>query len=427
MEIEIPYKPRDYFNEFHETLKRWIIIVAHRRSGKTTAALNHLQRSALQISHSRFAYIGPTYGMAKDIAWEMIKYYARPIPGIKFNEVELTVIYPNNSRLTLYSADNPERLRGRGFWGVVFDEPCQQPPNIFTEIIRPTLADHNGYAIWIGTPKGHNEFYRFFQKAKESEDWYNLLLTVQDTKILSEKELTDARKQMSEDEFNQEFMCSFEAALKGAYYSQELAKAREEKRIKLIPYERELKVHTAWDLGIGEAMAIGFFQRVRNEIRMIDYWQGIGDEDLVVAIKAVKNKPYIYGIHFAPHDIKVKELGSGKSRLETAEGLGIKFEIVPEMSVDDGIDAAKRMFNRLWIDEKNCQLFLDYIGQYRREWQEKKGIFKDKPLHDFTSHAADVLRYAAIVENKMVNVDFSREDFLRVQRIREQRKKHELL
>jgi phage terminase large subunit len=341
--------------------------------------------------------------MAKNVAWDLLKHCASPIPGVDFNEVELTVKYPNGSKLTLYGADNPDSLRGIGLWGVVFDEYSQQPSNIFTEIIRPALADHEGYAIWIGTPKGKNELYRLYLRGKSEEGWLSLLMTVEDTKLLPEAELADARKQMSADEFAQEFYCSFDASIKGAYYAQEIAEARHAGRVKPFAYDRALLVHTVWDLGKGPNMAVGFYQRSGTEVRKIDYWEGSGDEALPDAIRILQAKSYVYGKHFVPHDIEVVELGSGVSRLETAKKLGVNFEIVPKLSVQDGIDAAKRMWPRLWVNETNCQLWLDAIAQYRREWDDRRGMFKDTPLHDWTSHGADEFRYAAVMEEKMRN------------------------
>ena len=405
--VEIPYDPRSYFLPVHNSNKRWIVIVAHRRSGKTTASLNHLQRDALRTPNSRYAYIAPTYKQAKNIAWDIIKFYSRVIPKIEYNEAELTVKYQNGSRLTLYGADNPDSLRGIGLWGVVFDEYSQQPSNIFSEIIRPALADHSGYAIWIGTPKGKNEFFRLYQKGKKELDWMSLLLTVKETMILANSELEDARKIMTEDEYEQEFMCSFEAAIKGAYYAEEIRRAFSEKRITSIYKDSTLKVHTVWDLGIGDAMSIGFFQKTPSELRMIDYFEG-SDKGLNYYVAILLEKKYKYGKHFAPHDIEVRELTTGKSRLEIARQMGINFHVVPKLSIEDGINAVRLMFPRLWIDEK-LMYFLDSISQYRKEWDVKKGMFKDDPLHNWTSHAADMLRYAAIIEQKMVNEDQRRE------------------
>jgi hypothetical protein len=205
-EVVIPYSPRPWARDFHANAKRWSVLVIHRRAGKTTAAINHLQRDALRNAGSFYAYVAPTYKQAKLIAWDLLKQYSRVIPGIDYNESELTVKYPNGSKIRLFGADNPDSLRGIGLWGVVFDEYSQQPSNIFSEIIRPALADHADYAIWIGTPKGRNDFYRLYLAAQDDPAWYARLLSVHETGILSAEELQDARKVMTEEEYNQEFL-----------------------------------------------------------------------------------------------------------------------------------------------------------------------------------------------------------------------------
>ena len=410
--ITIDYTPRIWSNRIHNTDKRWIVVVAHRRCGKTTMALNHLQRDALKIPDSRWGYISPTYKQSKFIAWDMIKKYARVIPGVVFNESELTVKYPNGSKLTLYGADYPDSLRGMGFWGVIFDEYSQQPSNIFSEIIRPALSDHKGYAIWIGTPKGKNEFYRLYEQGLQDDNWLSVLLTVQNTNIISQEELDEAKKVMTEDEFNQEFNCSFEASIKGAYYSKPLANARIENRITNVPYDSALLVHTVWDLGKGQNMAIGFYQKFGKEIRKIDYWEGSNEDGIPQAIKAIKEKDYVYGKHFAPHDIKAVDLSTGKTRIETAKSLGINFEVVPDIGVNNGINAGKLMFRRLWVDQTKCSMWLDAISQYHQEWDDKRGCFRDNPYHNWTSHGADEYRYASIIEDKMSNEDIQNQQRL---------------
>jgi phage terminase large subunit len=303
-------------------------------------------------------------------------------------------------------------------WGVGFDEYSQQPSNIFSEIISKALADHLGYAIFFGTPKGKNEFHRIYQAALSNPEWIVVFKTIDDSLRDEEGEtinnlrvaLEDDRKLveqglMTEDEFNQEWYCSFEAAIKGAYYASQLAEARKQGRIKLVPYDPVLKVHTVWDLGVGQNLAIGMYQRVGAETHMIDYWEGSNKDGIPQAIKALQNKPYIYGKHFVPHDAEGTESGTGKTRLATAKELWpqASFEVNPMLRVDDGIAKGRAMFSRLWIDETNCQLFLDYIAQYRQAWDEDRGMFKEKPEHDFTSHAADVHRYAAVIEDQMTN------------------------
>ena len=395
------YMQRDWAKPFHASEKRYMVLVVHRRAGKTTAALNFMQVSALKNSNRRYAYIAPTYKQAKNTAWAILKYYSKDIPGIEHRETDLTVRYPTGSTITLFGADSPDSLRGMGLAGVVFDEYSQQPSNIFSEIVRPMLVDHNGYAIWIGTPKGKNEFYRLYEHALNDPDRLALKLTVDDTKVIDAQEIEDARKSMSEDEFKQEWYCSFNASLKGSVYGTELAQLRSARRIKQVPHDTGEKVYTVWDLGVGAAMAVGFFQRIGSEMRMIDYWQGAANESLPEAIRAVNAKPYDYGKHFAPHDVTVREISSGMPRVEIARNLGITFDITPSMLVASGIEKAKILFSRLWVDETNCRLWLDAIAQYCRGWDDTHGMFKDTPRHDWTSHAADVLRYAAIVESEM--------------------------
>lgn len=395
MKITIPYNPRKQMQEFHNSDARWKVLVIHRRFGKTTASLNHLQRDALKTPNARFAYIAPTYKAAKNIAWDMIRQYSHMIPGIQYNIAELTVIYPNGSKLTLYGADNPDSLRGIALWGVVFDEYSQQPSNIFTEVIAPALADHKGYAIWIGTPKGKNEFYRLSQKAKQGGDWKVWILKASETGVLSDEEIKVQRGLLSPDEYDQEFECSFEASTKGAYYKDQIAKMRDEGRICSVPYEVMLPVYTWWDLGMSDSTAIGFFQFAGREIRMIDYYEASG-EGLNHYAGILQKKGYTYAEHYAPHDIQVRELGTGKSRKEVAAGFGINFLIAPNLPIIDGINMVRMRLNRMWIDETACERFIDAISQYRKEWNEKMGDYKATALHDWTSHAADMLRYFAV-------------------------------
>jgi hypothetical protein len=395
-EITIPYKAREWAKAFHSCGKKLIVLVLHRRCGKTVASINHLIRECFKSSDidQRYAYIAPTYKQAKNVAWDVLKRFASKVPHTKFNEAELRCDFSNGSRITLYGADNPDALRGIGLWGVVFDEYSQQPSNIYSEIILPALADHQGFAIWIGTPKGKNEFYKLYEQAQTDPDFFHLRLGASETGLVDKDYLRRAKQRMTEDEYNQEFECSFEGSTKGAYYGEELSSARSQGRIREVPWEPLLGVTTAWDLGIRDSTAIGFFQFTGNEIRMIDYYEGEG-MGLDHYVKIIREKPYIYDRHIAPHDIAVKELGSGRSRLEMAEMLGINFDICENIPVADGIQAVRSIFPRLYIHKK-YDSFVNALSQYRKEWDDKKGHFKDKPLHDWTSHSADMLRYLAV-------------------------------
>lgn len=183
--------------------------------------------------------------------------------------------------------------------------------------------------------------------------------------------------------------------LKGAYYRTQLARARNEGRIGNVPYDAELPVYTWWDIGVGDSTAIGFFQNIGREWRMIDYHEATG-EGLPYYVDVLKDKGYKYASHYAPHDIRVREFSSGRSRIEQAADLGIRFDIAPDISIEDGINAVRSRFDELWIDENKCKIFVDAVSQYQKEWNDKMGDYKNTPLHDWTSHAADMLRYWAV-------------------------------
>jgi hypothetical protein len=415
--ITIPYHPRKWAEAFHGAITRWIVLVLHRRAGKTTAILNHLQRDAVRVPKSQYAFIAPTYKQAKRIAWEILKDISRPISGCEANESELILKYPNGSRIFLAGSENVDALRGIPLWGGGQDESAQQPPNLFTEVISKCLADHLGYWIWAGTPKGKGNFYKTYQVAVQNPKEYTTIFKTIDDSLRDEEgetidnlriALDDDRRlvelgQMTQEEFEQEWYCSFEAAIKGAYYARQIADARKQGRIKCVPYDQNLKVHTVWDLGVGNNLAIGFYQRIGRETHMIDYWEGTEKDGIPQAIVAIKRKEYIYGKHFAPHDVRATEQGTGKTKLETAESLGITFDVIPSLHVSDGINAGQLFWSRLWIDEERCSIWLEAIAQYKQKWDESKGIFLDKPDHDWTSHKGDVHRYAAIVEEEMTN------------------------
>lgn len=335
--------------------------------------------------------------MAKNIAWDILKKSSLVVPGVEYNEAELTARYPNGSKITLYGSDNPDSLRGIGLWGVVFDEYSQQPSNIFSEIISPALSDHRGYAIWIGTPKGHNDFYRLYEKAKADPDWFSFVLSADSSGILPVEELAVQRKNMTQEEYDQEYLCSFEAAIKGAYYAKELSLARAEGRITSVPHDRKLPVYTWWDLGIGDATAIIFVQKTEFQWRIIDAYQASG-EALHHYARVLQERGYNYATHYAPHDIEVRELGSGTSRKEIAASIGLNFEVAPKLPVEDGINAVRMAFNKLWFDETKCATLLDALSLYRKEWDDAKGDFRMKPTHDWTSHYSDAVRYMAVTD-----------------------------
>ena len=410
-QVEIPYKPRPLQREVHELRRshRFVVLVCHRRFGKTVLGVNELQRSALTTKRQRprVAYIGPTYRQGKSVAWDYMQFYSRPVPGVQVNQAELRVDYPNQGQMRIYGADNPDSLRGIYLDDVAFDEYGLHPSQTYTEVIAPALVDRGGSALFMGTPNGKNQFWDIAQHAKArvaagDQDWAYAEYKASQTGLLDEAYLSQARAVMTADEYAQEFECSWEAAVKGAIYSKELETARLDKRIGPVPYDPALPVDTDWDLGIGDAMAIWFSQSTRSgEVRLIDYMEGSG-EGFPFYARAMATKPYVYGKHWAPHDIQVRELSSGRSRLEVARAQGIKFEITPRMQdstageVEEGIHAVRMLFPRCWFDAEKCKLGLESLMGYRRDYNQRLGEFKATPVHDWASHGADAFRGLAV-------------------------------
>ena len=399
-EVTIPYKPRPLQLALHRAVeaKRWATVVCHRRFGKTVWAVNHLQKAALLCPRQRprFHYIAPTYRMGKQASWDYLKFYSAPIPGIEKNEAELRINYPNGGQVQILGADNPDSMRGIYSDGAVFDEYGLQPPNVFSEVMRPAFSDRQGWGVFMGTPNGKNQFYDAHEQARRDPAWHLAVYKASDTQIIPQAELDDARRQMTADEYAQEYECSFEAAVKGAIYSKELEEARNDGRVTRVPVDPLLPIDTTWDLGVGDATSIWFSQSLRSgEVRLVDYYENSG-EGLPHYAKVLKDKGYTYGEHWAPHDIQVKELGSGRSRLETARSLGITFRVCPKVSLDDGIHAARMLFAVCWFDAEKCRAGLEALQHYRKDYNSRLNEFKDVPVHDWASHGADAFRYLAV-------------------------------
>lgn len=400
--IIIPYTPRPQFIAYHERTERFAKIVAHRRFGKTVGCMNDKVKQAISNTREfpppRYSYIAPTYTQAKDVAWGYLKHYSAPIPGIKISESELWVEYPNGARVRLYGADNYDRMRGLYNDGVTIDEPAQMDPRAWPEVIRPTLSDYQGWASFIGTPQGRDWFYKIDrdEKGEELPGWFRLTLKASETGIIQPEELESLRHGLSDEQYAQEFECSFEAAVVGAYYGRLMAIAEQDQRICSVPYEASSPVWTAWDLGIRDATAIWFCQTVGREVHLIDYYESSG-ADLAHYVNQLRSRPYAYAGHIVPHDAQAKELGTGKSRLEVLESLGLaNVTIAPNHRVEDGINAARVLIQKCWFDTRKCSRGVDALKLYRAEFDDKLNAFKPRPVHDWASHGADAFRYLAM-------------------------------
>lgn len=400
MKVTIPYKPRVHQKIIHDNLKRWNVLVAHRRFGKTCLVLNELIKKCMlnSLDSPRYGYIAPTYRMAKQAAWSYLMDYTMTIPDVKYHETELRVDLPGKRRIQCFGADAYQNLRGMRFDGIVVDEIALMPPAIW-EVLRPALADRKGWLIAIGTPAGHNAFFDLYDTARNEKDWYSAIFKASETKIIDDEELEGSKKLMSPEQFEQEFECSFDAGVLGGIYTRVISEITEKEQITNIEYDTKYEVNTYWDLGIGDATSIWFAQNVGNRIHLIEYYENSG-QSLEHYAKYLGSKDYKYGDHYGPHDLKVRELGSGKSRNEIASNLGLYFTIVPKLSIEDGINAARMILPRCWFDRDKCQLGLEALRQYSWERNDKTGQMKNKPKHSWASHAADAFRYLAVGLNE---------------------------
>jgi hypothetical protein len=417
LDIELEYSPRTVFQDFHDREQRWAVVVAHRRCGKTVSCINDLIFRALteDKEHGQYAYVAPYYSQAKNIAWDYLQRYAKPVLA-RANQSELWVELVNGAKIKLYGADNPDALRGLYLDGVVLDEYADMRPRMWGEIIRPLLADRMGWAVFIGTPKGHNAFYDVYTNATKDQRWFAKTLRASQTGLLPNSELEDAQASMSPDQYEQEFECSFEAAILGAFYGKEMRVLTDAGRITTVEADPLFPVNTAWDLGYSDDTALWFYQVIYGEIRILDYHSSNGHQvsyytDLLES-KRQENK-WKYGKHYLPHDARAKTLASGgKSIIEQiASKIPVEsLKIVPSLSLQDGIQATRLALMRSWFDGVKCQDGIECLRQYQREYDEDKKVFRDKPKHDWTSHGADAFRMLAIAwkeEDKVTPKDNS--------------------
>jgi phage terminase large subunit len=391
------YSPRAHFEGFRNRNKRWSVIVAHRRAGKTVACIRDLLTRALATKKTaaRFAYIAPYYSQAKQTAWDYLKLYSRDLAA-KVSESELSVELFNGSRIRLYGADNPDALRGIYLDGCVMDEFADMRPSVWGEIIRPLLADRKGWAVFIGTPKGRNAFFELYQSAKDDPDWFALVLRASETGLIDAAELADAKKAMSDSQYEQEFECSFEAAIIGSVYGKDITRARSAGRIGRVPWEPSKLVFTAFDIGYGDSTAIWFWQVMGNEPRFIDFYESNG-EPITHYLGVLKRKEYNYDTLWLPHDAETNgKFATGKSIAEIVRENGFKVRIAPNLSLEEGINQGRLLLARALIDEKLCTAGIEALASYRWDYNERLDELKSIPVHDWASHASDAWRYAAV-------------------------------
>jgi len=344
-----------------------------------------------------FAYVAPYANQARRIAWDYFKFYAKPLIA-DANEQQMTLTLVNGVKISLFGADNADgQIRGLGLSGVYMDEFGDFKPSVFGNVIRPALSDKQGWAVFAGTPKGKNQFWDIYETARRIPDeWFVLRLPASDSGLLPQSELNAAKAQLSEDQYLQEYECSFEAAILGAFFGTEMRQA--EPRInERVVFTEGYPVHTAWDLGYRDDTAIWWYQVVGGEVRVIDFY-AVSGADIRAIAEVVVNKGYQYGKHHLPHDARAKSLQTGRSIVEQlADHLGINhLSVVPNIGLQDGIQAIRQMLPRTWFNSVKCSDGIEALRQYQREYSEDTRAFRASPRHDWTSHPADAFRMLAV-------------------------------
>lgn len=415
------FKPRFYQIPIIKALDsgyRRIVAILPRRAGKDVTALNIMIREMWETP-GVYYYLLPSYSQAKKICWE-----GQTSDGQKFldffpaelvtrsNSQDLTITMLNKhggeSLFQLAGTDFFDRLVGTNPRGIVFSEYALQDPRAY-QYLNPILVANQGWAIFISTPRGRNHFYELAQIAKSSKDWFFYHLTVEETKHITLDAIEKERAEgiLSEELIQQEFFTSFSRGIEGHYYGVYLQKARDQKRIGNVPWEESLPVSTVWDLGYTDSTAIIFFQTTGQGgiVRIIDCYSN-NKKGLEHYVQYIQSKPYNYHKHIAPHDIKVKEWGTSMTRLEKASSLGLNFLVAKKLSVCDGIEAARTLFPKVWIDEIKCDPLLKALEAYRQIFDHKNKVYLPKPHHDWSSDFADAFRYLAISIN-MAHKDYA--------------------
>lgn len=391
--ITIPYKPREAFLGYHNRTARFASIVAHRRAGKTVAAINDTIKRALifdKHSDGRFAYVAPYRQQAKDVAWGYLKHYTARIPGIEVSESDLFVTLPGGSRVRLYGSDNYDAMRGIYLDGVILDEYSDHHPQAWREVIRPSLADRLGWAAFIGTSKGKNAFYNIHTAAESDSDWFAMKLKASETGIIPQTELTAMKAAMTANEYAREMECDFDAAVEGAYYADAMAKARSEGRFGRVAADPLMQYRAFWDIGISDNCVIWIAQFVGREIRVVDHYE-VSGQPLASHLNWLRANGYENALCVLPHDGAQRDTVSAVRFEDHIAAAGFRTQLVKNQGKGAAmarIETARRLFDRVWIDEDKCWAGIAALSAYHEKRDEKRGIGLG-PDHDDNSHSAD--------------------------------------
>lgn len=403
------YKPRFYQRPIFDALEnkgyKRLVVIWPRRSGKDIMAFNAMIRAAFKRIGTYY-YVFPTFSSGRRILWDattntglrVLDYIPAEVIESK-NEQMMRIRLKNGSQISIIGSDNFDNtIVGTNPIGIVFSEYALQDERAYA-MSKPILAANDGWALFISTPRGRsNHLHSLWQIAVNNPDvWYSNMLTVKETKHISEEEIQADidRGEVSYDLSRQEYYCSFDMGIDGAVYGTSLDRMKNNEQIGIVPWQSNYPVSTSWDIG-NDCTAIIFFQVIGQTVNVIDCFQKSG-EQLEYYINMINSKPYTYGKHFVPFDMaNVEWAGKKFSRVEKARQLGLKVTIVDKTGLEDGIEYVKSCMSKIWIDEKKCAELILSLENYRYEFDRRKSMYKNVPLHDKHSHFSDSFRYLCL-------------------------------
>jgi len=413
--IDLPYKfkPRDYQLPLLKALDRGVkraFTLWHRRSGKDICLWNYIIRRAFE-EKGLYYYLLPTYSQARKIIWD-----GMTNDGMKFldyapnaivkntNSTEMKLELTNGSIVQLVGTDDYDRIRGTNPRGCVFSEFAFHNPQAW-DVIKPILKVNGGWGVFQTTPNGKNFAYDMYKMATELPDWFAQKLTIKDTGILTDEDIRKEKLEgMPDDMIAQEYFCEFSVGAFGSYYSSLLLDAEKEGRICNVPADPNVPVNLTLDLGKNDSTAIIFSQWIGKEIRIVDAFEHTG-ESVAFYCKELDKRNYRYGVMYLPHDAKAGRMESEKTIQQQFDDAGFRTEIVPKLEINDGIQQLRKIFNRIWFDKTKCSQLLRSLENYHKEWDDVRKVFKNNPLHDWSSNFADSSRYLAVAYNEPIKYE----------------------
>jgi phage terminase large subunit len=412
-----PWQPRPHQKKLWRFLMRGgkrAVAVWHRRAGKDEILL-HATAVAMLDRVGNYWHCLPLYEQGRKAVWTAINPHtgrrrideAFPVEmRANTNDSTMFIRFHNGSTWQVVGSDSYNQTVGSSAAGIVFSEYALSNPSAWA-YYRPMVEENDGWAAFITTPRGRNHALTLFQHAQRTPGWFAELLTAEDTGAISPEALAEALAEYvalygeaGQAMFDQELLCSFNAAILGSFYAREMADVRKQERVRTDVVALEGRpVSTCWDLGVSDDTAIWFWQAQGAQLVLLDFYSasGVGLEHYADIIKKKEQEHgWIHGDDWVPHDAKVKEWGSGRTRVETMASIGLKPILVPMATVDDGINAARRALP-LCVFHQRCEDGgIAALEQYRREWDDDKKCFRASAVHDWTSHPADAFRYLAM-------------------------------